>query len=150
MSAHARQNSGIGILLYGHRDTDCFRRPFLTTPARGVAPSTLANSSRLVLFMKSPMVNPARALQLAPLVIGRSDGKLAGRIEPAEGEPTFKKELELDAHTVAVMAQQGVDRTLLLADAPEALTRVRHMGWFPAPARRVDRLRLGRVPVLHR
>ena len=33
MSATARQKSGSGIERYGQRDTDCFRRPFLTMPA---------------------------------------------------------------------------------------------------------------------
>jgi hypothetical protein len=71
------------------------------------------------------MVNPAGALQFAPLVVRGGDGKLAGRIEPAGGELAFKKELELDANAVSVMAQHGIDGTLLLADAPEAFTGVR-------------------------
>jgi hypothetical protein len=93
------------------------------------------------------MVNPAGALQFAPLVVGGGDGKLAGRIEPAGGELAFKKELELDANAVPVMAQHGVDGPLLLADAPEAFTGGRHALWIPAsgrriltPARRVKRL----------
>src|ERR1700730_18452173 len=82
------------------------------------------------------MVNPAGALQFAPLVVGRGDGKLAGRIEPAGGELAFKKELELDANAGPVMAQHGVDSTLLRADAPEAFTGG-HALWIPTSARRI-------------
>jgi hypothetical protein len=86
------------------------------------------------------MVNPAGALQLATLVVGRGDGKLTSQIEPAGGEFAFKQELELDANAVPVIAQHGVDNTLLLADAPEAFTGARDPLSFPASAGRVKRL----------
>jgi hypothetical protein len=73
------------------------------------------------------VVNPSGALQFAPLVVRGGGRELTGRIEPARGELALEKELELDALAVPVMAQHGVDGTLLLADAPEAFTRVRQV-----------------------